>query len=328
MNAISASTPTTSNTSTSNFIPVERPTENWTKFPNCILDNLDKFTPMECKILMLMVRENYGYQQPNMKFSLTYLCEQTGNSKPTVIKAVDGLLEKESIKVVHVGEKGVRFFDINWVSPKEIGKEILPDTFIKENIKRNDDVSAPPESNLKPKFKYESKVPSSSFSSEYPSVNQHDLDNLMQMVVPKHRTNEVKARLKTALQNGHSVDYLRRCVGYANVKSNGTGYKAYLGKCIDNPEWHDGFDPDTQIRKLQADINKLRKQQAEQRKYKKEQLDLKGASSTIDNIEQNDPTRWRELRLQACENLGINPSRPGRGAVLKIRFEIMRILAL
>ena len=171
-------------------------------------------------------------------------------------------------------------------------------------------------------------MPSSFFSPNETNVNLHDLDNLMQMVKSMHRTGEVEARLKRALQDGYDFEYLRRCVGYANEKSNGSSYTAYLGKCIDHPEYHEGFDLDTQMRKLQADIDKLRKQQAEQRKYKKEQLDLKGANSTIDNIEQNDPTRWKELRLQACENLGINPSRPGRGAVLKIRFEIMRILEL
>ena len=67
----------------------------------------------------------------------------------------------------------------------------------------------------------------------------------MQMVKSMHRTGEVEARLKRALQDGHDFEYLRRCVGYANEKSNGSSYIAYLGKCIDHPEYHEEFDLDT-----------------------------------------------------------------------------------
>jgi len=48
------------------------PNNSWTKFPNSILDNLDKFTPSEFKVLGLMVRKNLGYQTPNKKFSKRY----------------------------------------------------------------------------------------------------------------------------------------------------------------------------------------------------------------------------------------------------------------
>ena len=43
---------------------IDKPLENWTKFPNCILDNIDKFKPAELKIIALMVRKNLGYDKP------------------------------------------------------------------------------------------------------------------------------------------------------------------------------------------------------------------------------------------------------------------------
>jgi hypothetical protein len=131
---------------------ISKPVENWTKFPNCILDNLAQFTANELKVIAFMVRKNLGFQNPNMKYSVRYVSLNTGISKPTTIKAIDGLIEKGSIILVKTDDSGTRFFDINWIEPevKEIdrsknftgsGKETLPDPVkkfdqIKENIKR------------------------------------------------------------------------------------------------------------------------------------------------------------------------------------------------
>jgi len=117
---------------------IDKPIENWTKFPNCILDNLEKYTPQEFKVLGHMVRKNIGFNRPNKQFSVSYLSVKTGMSKPTVMKAVDGLLQKESIAIVNSGSRGQRYFDIMWQDPlvKEIdrskiltstGKNSLPD---------------------------------------------------------------------------------------------------------------------------------------------------------------------------------------------------------
>lgn len=94
---------------------IDKPTENWTKFPNCILDNLDKYEPMELKILAFMIRKNFGYTNPNKKFAMTYLMQKLNiKSKPTVVKSIRGLINKGSIKVT--GQSGqVYQYDVNWV---------------------------------------------------------------------------------------------------------------------------------------------------------------------------------------------------------------------
>jgi hypothetical protein len=117
---------------------VERPKENWTKFPNCILDNLEKFTHTEFKVIAFMVRKNFGWNNPNKEFSIRYLSANTGISKPSIISAVEGLEKKQSIINVGTGQRGLKKYEINWSDPlvKEIdqsikltstGKNALPD---------------------------------------------------------------------------------------------------------------------------------------------------------------------------------------------------------
>lgn len=98
---------------------INRPVEitNWTKFPNCILDNIDKYTPTEFKILAFMVRKNIGYQNPNKQFSIAYLVEKTGMSKPTVINSIAKLIEKGSIVEIKKGQRGAKKYEINWIEP-------------------------------------------------------------------------------------------------------------------------------------------------------------------------------------------------------------------
>ena len=113
-----------------------RPAENWTRYPNNILDNIKLFTPAEFKVLSLMVRKNLGFDSPNMKFSITYIVKLTGMTKPTVMKALEGLSGKGSIEVVGQGDNGIRLFDVSWSTPVKkfdrsnnlttSGKEILP----------------------------------------------------------------------------------------------------------------------------------------------------------------------------------------------------------
>ncbi|MCK5077858.1 MAG: conserved phage C-terminal domain-containing protein [Calditrichia bacterium] len=96
---------------------IYKPVENWTKYPNCILDNLDKFKSNEIKIISLMVRKNHGFDNPNCKFSVRYISKKTNLSRPTVMKAIDNLIKMESIKVVGTAERGLRLFNIKWEKP-------------------------------------------------------------------------------------------------------------------------------------------------------------------------------------------------------------------
>ena len=96
---------------------INKPLENWTKFPNCILDNIDKYTANEFKILAFMVRKNEGYQDPNKMFSMRYIASKTKMSKTTVNKCLITLEQKKSIKIIKRGSRGIKYYDINWSKP-------------------------------------------------------------------------------------------------------------------------------------------------------------------------------------------------------------------
>jgi len=105
-------------------LKIETPTENWTRFPNCILDNLSKFSGSEFLILGWMVRQNLGFRDnPNYSFSLSYIQLNTGLDRKTVVKALDGLMEKKSIiQKKDKGVNGSNQFQINWTEPKSVEK--------------------------------------------------------------------------------------------------------------------------------------------------------------------------------------------------------------
>ncbi len=100
---------------------IDQPTENWTKFPNCILDNLHEFDNEEFKILGLMVRKNLGYQNPNHEFSARYISLKTKISKPTVLKRLAKLLDRGSIQIIGIGKRGIHKYGINWSLPLTSG---------------------------------------------------------------------------------------------------------------------------------------------------------------------------------------------------------------
>ncbi|GAG37942.1 unnamed protein product, partial [marine sediment metagenome] len=149
----------------------EKPTQNYTKFPNCILDSLDVYSGNELKIIALMVRKNIGYTNPNKQFSLRYLMAKLNISKPTAMKDLMSLLKKKTIIMIGEGKRGVRHFDVNWKDPDikgskfftsddtSKGKEILPDKAkkfyqvkdnkVKENINNNTDNKLSVENNPK-----------------------------------------------------------------------------------------------------------------------------------------------------------------------------------
>ena len=98
-------------------LQIERPTENWTKTPNILLDNMKHFSATEFFILMFMVRKNLGYQAPNKKFSIRYLAACLNLGKSTIARALSSLLKKNVLKIISGGEHVIRQFEINWKDP-------------------------------------------------------------------------------------------------------------------------------------------------------------------------------------------------------------------
>lgn len=168
------------------------------------------------------------------------------------------------------------------------------------------------------------KKPSSSCSYE------QDLSSLLQCVPEKHRCKTVAARLHKALKNGCTFEYIEKAIAYTTKYSKGS-YTGYLGNCIDNPDWTDGFDSQEEIERLQADIDKLRKQQEQEQaneKDEKEQSVIKRKHDIVNKVQAQDPKRYNELEKEAADNLNIDLDRLPRGGKMKIRFELFKILNL
>jgi hypothetical protein len=129
---------------------------------------------------------------------------------------------------------------------------------------------------------------SSSFSSpKENSINQHDLDNLMQSVPQEKRSQEVKHRLSLALMAGLTMAYLLDCIAYSNDKSNGN-YVGHLGNCIDGKWPAEGYhqrsieDADRERRKTQEKQKQQAKAEAEKQAVKNQQKDIEDLLTQVD----------------------------------------------
>ena len=85
---------------------------NYTKIPNVILDNLPNYTPIECKVMMLIARQTMGYDRAIHEFSVRYIGSKIGHRQPATIKAVNGLLDKNFIANSNTGDRGIRSLSI------------------------------------------------------------------------------------------------------------------------------------------------------------------------------------------------------------------------
>jgi hypothetical protein len=92
----------------------DKPTENWTKYPNNILDNMSIFSPYEFKAISLMIRKNIGYEDPNYEFSASYISQKCPMSIAQAKRSLRGLRQKDVIKIVGKGKRGVLKYTINW----------------------------------------------------------------------------------------------------------------------------------------------------------------------------------------------------------------------
>lgn len=102
---------------------IEQPKENWTRFPNCILDNLDRYNGNELKVLAFMVRKTMGWHgsEPNYMFAAEYVAKKLDMSEKTARTAIDGLEKSGSIKNVgREGKAGVKLYVVNWTRPVKI----------------------------------------------------------------------------------------------------------------------------------------------------------------------------------------------------------------
>ena len=101
---------------------IDKPTENWTRFPNCILDNLDRYKPNELKVLAFMIRKTLGFRdKANRMFAAEYVAKRLDMSEKTARTAIDGLEESGTIRNIGVsGRMGIKLYEVVWRRPVKI----------------------------------------------------------------------------------------------------------------------------------------------------------------------------------------------------------------
>lgn len=73
--------------------------QNYTQFPNAILDAIASFTEAELRVVMLMARQTFGWHREAAQMSISFIQRATGLSNRAVIDACEslaarGLIEK------------------------------------------------------------------------------------------------------------------------------------------------------------------------------------------------------------------------------------------
>jgi hypothetical protein len=76
---------------------IEEP--KYSQIPNVLLDNIDKFDPVEFKVLMVICRSTFGYHTKKFTLSISQLLSLTGYKKRDVIvNALNSLQKKKLIR--------------------------------------------------------------------------------------------------------------------------------------------------------------------------------------------------------------------------------------
>lgn len=117
---------------------------NYTQVPNVVIDDLAaKLSDSAFKIYVVLIRKTKGWEQKRDAIAISQFCELTGKSKPTVIKALDELINLGLIKKTKFTKYGNEYelnlsfshdgFFVKFTSKKSLlvkkfyikGKEIL-----------------------------------------------------------------------------------------------------------------------------------------------------------------------------------------------------------
>lgn len=94
---------------------IDKPTENWTRFPNCVLDNLDKYTGNELKVLALMIRKTMGFRdKANKKFAAKYVAAKLDISEKTAWECLINLETRGAIRCIGREWHGLKLYEIVW----------------------------------------------------------------------------------------------------------------------------------------------------------------------------------------------------------------------
>ncbi len=84
----------------------------YTRFPDWLLDSMDRFDPVQWKILCLIVRKNIGFSHPTKEFSVRYIAAKIGENKSTVHRHLKRMLEAGLILEMGRGSRGAMLLDL------------------------------------------------------------------------------------------------------------------------------------------------------------------------------------------------------------------------
>ncbi len=79
------------------------PSPGWTRVPNYLLDRLlPNLKDSELRVLLVVLRQTYGWQQPNRKVNLRYryLIKKTGRQSEALARALRSLEERGLIHTI------------------------------------------------------------------------------------------------------------------------------------------------------------------------------------------------------------------------------------
>lgn len=80
---------------------------NYTQVPNVVIDDLaSKLSDSAFKIYVVLIRKTKGWEQKRDAIAISQFCELTGKTKPTVIKALDELINLGLIKKTRFTKHG------------------------------------------------------------------------------------------------------------------------------------------------------------------------------------------------------------------------------
>lgn len=103
---------------------IDKPTENWTRFPNCILDNLEKYTGNELKVLALMIRKTMGFRdKANKKFAAKYVAVKLDISEKTAWECMLNLEARGSIRCIGREWHGLKLYEIVWRKASDVERK-------------------------------------------------------------------------------------------------------------------------------------------------------------------------------------------------------------
>src|SRR5882757_5557820 len=100
---------------------------NYTQAPNIFFDEVFKtLTEGELRIVLLLVRQTFGWHKQFDRISLSQIAEKTGMQRPSVCRSLNSLINKELIIKKKFGATGKEkcYYSLVMEEPKQ---EILSD---------------------------------------------------------------------------------------------------------------------------------------------------------------------------------------------------------